>query len=728
VGLASADIDGDGKRDLMVANEGSEGVPGSVSVLKGQGNGTFILQQQPNPDPEEPPLQGATAELGTRAVAVGNIDANPGLEALAVNRRSDSVSVFTIDQDCILTLSANLPAGAEPSDLALADLNNDGKLDLIVVNTNDDAVTVQFGNGDRTFGTAQSYPVGTAPTRLVVGQLNNDTLLDLAVANSRSGNVSILLATAPGVFAPARTFVADAEPRALALGDFNQDGLLDPVTVTEGSDRGSSVVILRNRGAGSLHAGEDLPSGIGPTAVAVADLDDDGIADLLIGGDSGQAQIFAGGANGFAPPQVLNFGGRTPGVAAADLNGDARPDIVVTDTMASRVGISLSEGGGAFAAATFYTTAEGPGGVTIGDFNGDGRPDVAVSAVQLARVCMGGPQPGQSCRNDNECAPGGICSAPGSASVLLQQANGSFGPARNTAVDETPIGIAALNSNCDGRDDLIVANFASPSAPVMALRSNGDGTFAIAQTLGISQVGQNPIAVAVADFDRDGVDDFAVANTVAPGASANVHLFKGNCSGPYAAFPPPAVSQIRVGELANALVARDFTGDQRVDLAVSSQTSNELCLLLGSGTGSLSRIGFGSCDRVSRMPTAITAGDFDADGRYDAASANNDASANNVTVLSNCVRDLGCNPFAPLPSETPLPGAPALRGDANGDDVQSAADLVAVAAEVMDGDGFRVEAIDNGDFQAAPGADANGDGRVDAQDRVAVAHRIFSGA
>src|SRR4029453_8580362 len=192
VGLASADIDGDGKRDLVVANEGSEGVPGSVSVLKGQGNGTFILQQQPNPDPEEPPLQGATAELGTRAVAGGNTDANPGLEALAVNRRSDSVSVFTIDQDCILTLSANLPAGAEPSDLALADLNNDGKLDLIVVNTNDDAVTVQFGNGDRTFGTAQSYPVGPAPARLVVGQLNNDTLLHLAVANSRSGNVSIL--------------------------------------------------------------------------------------------------------------------------------------------------------------------------------------------------------------------------------------------------------------------------------------------------------------------------------------------------------------------------------------------------------------------------------------------------------------------------------------------------------------------------------------------------------
>jgi hypothetical protein len=399
----------------------------------------------------------------------------------------------------------------------------------------------------------------------------------------------------------------------------------------------------------------------------------------------------------------------------------------VTDTLNSRVAVSLNQGGGAFADPVFYPTAEGPGGVTIGDFNGDGRPDIAVSAVQLERFCLGGTQNGEACQNESDC-PGGLCSARGNASVLLQQANGSFGPSRNREVEETPIGIAALSVNCDANEDLIVANFASSS--VMVLRSNGNGEFTLAQTLGEAQVGQNPIDFAVADFDRDGVDDFAVVNTRAPGASANVRLFRGNCGAPFALFPSPFVSQIRIGELANALVARDFTGDQVVDLAVSSQTSNEVCVLLGDANAGLRRTPFGggSCDRVSRMPSAVAAGDFDGDGRYDAASANNDASANNVSVLSNCVRDAGCDPFPPLPSATPLPGAPALRGDANGDARRSAADLVAISAEVMDNDGFQVEAIGRGSFRAAPGADANGDGRVDTQDRVATARRIFGGA
>ena len=141
----------------------------------------------------------------------------------------------------------------------------------------------------------------------------------------------------------------------------------------------------------------------------------------------------------------------------------------------------------------------------------------------------------------------------------------------------------------------------------------------------------------------------------------------------------------------------------------------------------MSRIGSGSCERVSRMPIAIAAGDFDNDGRYDAASANNDPRANNLSVLSNCARDPGCNPF-PIPGRTPgPPGQAALRGDGNGDGRISAADLVAVGREVMDSDGFQVEAIGRGSYDAAPGVDANGDGRVDAQDRMAVAHLIFTG-
>jgi len=722
VGLASADIDGDHTADLVVANEGGDSSPGSISVLHGQGDGTFVLLTQPDPSSPGDTVDVLEAGLGTRTVAIGNIDANPALDVLAVNSRSNTISIFTGDGHGVFTPFGTIPTGAAPQDLVLIDLDGNGKLDLITANSNDDSVAVQLGHGDATFGPPKTYPVGTAPTRLSIGDLDGDGKPDIVAINSRSGDVSVLLGAGGGLFQAARTYVADAEPQVVSLGDFNNDQKLDVVTATQGSDAGPTVAVVTNRGQGVLHAVEDVHAGNGPAAVVVADVDGDGLPDMLVSTDGGEVAIIPARQGGFGAPTLLNVGGRTLGLAAVDLNGDARPDIVAVDNQYNQVAVMLSLGGGRFASPALYSTAPSPGAVTIGDYDGDGRPDIAVLALGDNRVCQGGPQPGKSCGQDSDCAPAGICTAPGMTSVLLQQPNGTFGTAHTTQVEETPIGIATLDANCDGKDDLLVANEASNTVSV--LRSNGDGTFTAVQTLPQTAVGQAPIAIVVADFDRDGVPDFAVANTVAPQTTPNIHLFRGSCTAAFAAFPN---GQIHAGELASALVARDFTGDQIVDLAVVSQTSNSVYLLTGVGDGSMRP---SDNDNVSRMPIAIAAGDFDLDGRYDAVTANNDPSANNLSVLSNCARDLvskgapvNCDPFG----RSGPPGSAALRGDGNNDGLTSAADLVAVAAEVMDGDGFAVEAIGSGSFHASPGVDANGDGLVDAQDRIAVAHRIFGG-
>jgi hypothetical protein len=356
----------------------------------------------------------------------------------------------------------------------------------------------------------------------------------------------------------------------------------------------------------------------------------------------------------------------------------------------------------------------------VGDFNGDGKPDLAATTTDPNSHCVGGEQEGNPCARLSDCM-NGVCQMPGYVTILLQGEDNKFGPARNSAVEQAPIAIAAIDADCNDKDDLLVANF--QSSTVSVLRSQGNGDFTTAQTLGPTEVGVFPIALAVADFNGDGVDDFAVANSLAPPGTFNVHLFRGRCGDPYAAFDR---GNVRVGEQANSLVARDFSGDQKVDLAVVNQF-NQVCLLIGDDNGRMHPVGHaGSCDDVSRMPIAIAAGDFDSDGRYDAASANSDPSANSVSVLFNCIRDEVCDPYPPDP---PLDGGPALRGDGNGDGIRSAADVIAVAAEIGDGDGTQVEAIRRlGGFQASPGVDANGDGRVDAQDARAVAHRIFSGA
>ncbi|MEO8605678.1 MAG: VCBS repeat-containing protein [bacterium] len=697
-GLLAVDFTGDGKLDIITANDGGDSAPGSVSFLRGDGLGGFTLLLQNDPSHPGETVQALLAELGTRAVAVGNIDADPELEVLAVNARANSahgISIFDGDGTGAFTPGGSIATGGAPQDLRLIDLDGDGKLDLLVANSNDDTLSVQHGLGNKTFGPATTYAVGTAPTHLAVGDMDGNDTVDVVVSNSRSGDVTVLRGDGMGGFGGARTWVAEAEPQALALADFNDDQLLDVATAAQGGSS-AAVVIQSNRGDGVLHAVEDVASGNGPSAVTVADIDDDGLPDLVSSGDSGTVSIQFARPDGFSVPQTIAIGGRTRAVVAVDLNADGRPDIAVVDNENNRVVVALATGASTFGPAQPYSVSTGPSAITTGDFNGDHLVDLAVTTI--------GP--------------------PGRAAVLLQQpgGTGTFGPARSTAVQETPIGIRAVDINCDGKDDLVVANQAS--AVVTVLRSAGDGTFVVAQEMDSTQVGGQPSALAVGDFNRDGVGDLAVSDSVAAGPSpTSVRTFLGSCTGPFT-----FKQAIRAGDLVSAVVARDFTGDGLVDIGVVNQTSNAVKVLTGVGDGMFRA---NAVDVVSRMPVSITAGDFDGDGRFDAATANSDPSANNLSVLYNCARDPECSQF------TTIPGRAALRGDGNGDGVRSAADFVAVAREVIDGDGQQVEQInlvvddvplDPDGYAGDPGVDANGDGLVSAQDRGAVARRIFGGA
>jgi FG-GAP-like repeat len=212
--MASADIDGDTNRDLIVANEGSDSSPGSVSILHGNGNGTFTVMLQVDPAHPDEMIAALPADLGTRAVAIGNIDADPALDIVALNSRSNpaSVCLFTGDGHGAFTPRGTIPTGAGPQDVKLVDLNGDSKLDLVIAVSNEDLVSVRLGNCDLTFGAATSYPTGTSPTRLALGDLDDNDTLDIVASKARSGDITVLRGDGLGGFGGARTFVADAEP------------------------------------------------------------------------------------------------------------------------------------------------------------------------------------------------------------------------------------------------------------------------------------------------------------------------------------------------------------------------------------------------------------------------------------------------------------------------------------------------------------------------------------
>ncbi len=700
VEIVVGDLNNDDIPDLVTANVESEGSRGTVSVLLGIGNGTFGRVDH---DSVMEGVQDLEGEIGTSVVRIADLDRDGDADIVALNAVSESLFFYPGNGDGTFGPPTSLTVpGAE--DFVLADLNGDSNLDYVAALANLDSVEFRAGNGDGTFGSASSFEVGSAPIRVLAADVTGDGQVDIVSANSRSQDVSVIAGNGDGTFRSARSYVADAEPRRLGLGDFNNDGRVDIAVVSEGSS-GATVAVLRAREDGTFDAAEDRRVGAAPTDLATGDVDGDGWADLIGVTEPGDIFVFPGRPGiGLGDRRIIPLGGSARGIAVADFDKDLRLDAVVSDIDAGQLVILFGSPSGSLEIETRIDAGgDTPSPVAIGDFNGDGRADIATAQVETSQVA-----------------------------AFLQSGNRRFGSAILSATTltgqrATPIELAVLDADCDGLDDLIAANNAIDAVAVML--SNGDGTFRIGSELEAAIAGELPDALVVGDFGggepldmmADGRVDFAVGNGRSAGSSNSIRFFFGRCDG---TFTPGG--GLRAGFLISAMTARDFTGDQIVDLGAVNQTSNVVRSFIGRGEDGNGNGTFSSRpgDTVSRMPETMTAGDYDGDGRYDLAAGNTDASANNVTILTNCVRDMGCDVFNQF-----LPdGEPAVRGDGNNDGILSAGDIAAVAAERVDGDGSAVEDIERGSFGAAAGVDANGDGRVDPMDIGSLARRIFSGA
>lgn len=247
--LVAADFNADGNLDLAVVNTCGTGAsgcfpqaapqgPGTVTILLGNGDGTFTVSPQ--------------------VLTVGNV----------------------------------------PYAMATADLNADGFLDLAVANSSDNTITLLMGNGDGTFTPATDLvATGNSPSGLTVGDFNGDGNLDLAVTNSSDNTVSILLnQNCSSVAAAACTFTATpvspatgANPSAVTTGDLNADGFLDLV-VTNAT--GNSVSVLLGDGTGAFHAvvpqgPPDFSTGVLPQYVVLGDFNKDGRLDIVTSNASG---------------------------------------------------------------------------------------------------------------------------------------------------------------------------------------------------------------------------------------------------------------------------------------------------------------------------------------------------------------------------------------------------------------------------------------------------------